>query len=494
MPQGRQPDWLSAALPAAALPAEPWRWRALDAARALREGQLSSVELTRAVLARVDAVNPRVNALVSVQPEAALAAAAQADARLMAARQGAGGAQPPLPPLLGIPVSTKVNVDQQGLPTTNGVVAFKDLIATHDSPPVAHLRRDGAVLFGRSNTPAFSMRWHTENDLHGRTLNPFAADRTPGGSSGGAAAALAVGLGPIAHGNDGGGSIRYPAWCCGVVGLRPTFGRVAGFNPSAAVERPITMQMISVQGPLARSVADLRIALACLAQPDDRDPWWVPAPLQGPARPGPLRVALAIDPAGEGVHPSVRDALLRAAALLQAAGYEVESADPPDVVAAAEAWNDFAQHDARLTVADAVQRLGDQGARRSLALMLARVPEVDAAGRIQQLAARSSHLRRWQLFMARHPLVLCPTATEPPLPWGVDTAGPESMDRLFRSHRWLFATALLGLPSASVPTGLVHGLPTGVQIIGQRFREDEVLGAAEVVERGCTAITPMDPG
>lgn len=265
------------------------------------------------------------------------------------------------------------------------------------------------------------------------------------------------------------------------------------FNGTAPAERPLSMQMISVQGPLARSVDDLRLALACMARSDPRDPWWVPAPLDGPARDGPIRVALSIDPAGEGVHPSVADALRRAARLLEDAGYVVEPVDPPDVVAAAEAWNAFAQHDVRFTALDAVNRLGDHGARRSMQLMLERVPPVDEAGRIAQLAARSTYLRRWQLFLERHPLILCPTATEPPLPWGVDIESAASMDRLFRSHRWLFATALIGVPCASVPTGLVDGLPTGVQLIGQRFREDEVLDACEVIERGCGTVGPVDP-
>jgi peptide/bleomycin uptake transporter len=210
---------LTSARDARELPPQPWRWRAVDAARALRERRLSSVELTQSVLARLDEVNPRVNAVVAVQRDEALRSASRADRAIAAARSSdASGASSPsgasawasLPPLLGIPVTTKLNVDQRGLPTSNGVVAFADVIAAEDSPPVAHLRDAGAVLFGRTNVPAFSMRWHTENALHGRTLNPFDPQRTPGGSSGGAAAALAVGIGAIAQGNDGGGSIRYP--------------------------------------------------------------------------------------------------------------------------------------------------------------------------------------------------------------------------------------------------------------------------------------------
>src|SRR5215203_2930111 len=138
---------------------------------------------------------------------------------------------------------------QRGLPTSNGVLAFRDVVAVEDSPVVANLRRAGAVIMGRTNTPAFSWRWFTDNALHGRTLNPWDAGVTPGGSSGGASAAVAAGIGAIAHGNDIGGSVRYPAYACGVAGLRPSAGRIPAFNPSAAAERPLSSQVLSAQGP-----------------------------------------------------------------------------------------------------------------------------------------------------------------------------------------------------------------------------------------------------
>ena len=194
------------------------------------------------MLARIHAVNPALNAIVRVLEKEALVAADAADQAL------AAGA--PLGPLHGVPVTTKVNVDQAGCPTDNGIVALHDLVAFEDSPPVAALRASGAVIVGRTNVPAFSLRWFSDNDLHGRTVNPWQAGVTPGGSSGGAAVAVATGMGPVGHGNDLGGSVRYPAYCCGVVGLRPTSGRVAAFNPTAQEERGIAPQLMSVQGPL----------------------------------------------------------------------------------------------------------------------------------------------------------------------------------------------------------------------------------------------------
>ncbi|HYF60621.1 MAG TPA: amidase [Burkholderiaceae bacterium] len=463
----------------------PWRLTAVELADAIRTRRVSAREAAAACLERIADANPAVNAVVSVQADAALAAADAAD------RAVAAGA--PLGPLHGVPITTKVNVDQAGLPTTNGVEAFAGLLAAEDAPVIANLRAAGAVIVGRTNTPAFSMRWYTENDLHGRTLNPWDAARTPGGSSGGAAVAVAVGMGPIGHGNDGGGSIRYPAYCTGTVGLRPSWGRVPAFNGTAPGERQLSLQWVSVQGAITRTVADARLALAAMIAPDPRDPWHVPLPLEGPEPPRPCRVAVSVDPAGVGAHPAVEAAVRRAARILADAGWPVVEADPPDVAAAALAWNDLAQGESRRTIAPTVARLGDAPARRAFELMMRRTPELDVPSLMRLTASRATFLRRWQLFLRDAPLVLCPVAMEPALPYGVDTESDDSVERLYRSHVWLFATSFLGLPSISVPTGVVDGLPTGVQVVGPRFREDLVLEAAAAIERACGTEVPIDP-
>ncbi|MFN5996022.1 MAG: amidase family protein, partial [Paracoccaceae bacterium] len=188
----------------------------------IRSRQISAEEATRATLARIDRLNPGVNAIVQRMDDQALDQARAVDAQL------ARGEDPG--PLAGVPVTVKVNIDQAGYATTNGLRIQKDLIADDDSPPVANLRRAGAIIVGRTNTPAFSLRWFTRNSLHGATRNPAFPGLTPGGSSGGAASAVASGLGPIAHGTDIAGSIRYPAYACGIHGLRPGLGRVPAFN------------------------------------------------------------------------------------------------------------------------------------------------------------------------------------------------------------------------------------------------------------------------
>ena len=206
-----------------------WRLSAVDLAGLIRSKKVSAKEAASAALARLDAVNPAINAVVDHRPEEVLAQAAPIDAAI-ARGEDVG-------PLAGVPVTVKVNIDQQGFATTNGLKLQRDVIAASNSPVIDNLRKAGAVILGRTNCPAFSYRWFTTNLIHGDTKNPRDPGITPGGSSGGAGAAVAAGIGHIAHGTDIAGSIRYPAYACGVHGLRPTVGRVAAFNASLP-ERP----------------------------------------------------------------------------------------------------------------------------------------------------------------------------------------------------------------------------------------------------------------
>ena len=251
---------------------ETWRLSAAELADRIRARQLSAREAAQSALERLAAVNPLINAVVDCRPDEVLAQADAVDAAL------ARGETPGI--LAGVPVTVKVNIDQAGHATTNGVTLQRDLIAASNSPVVDNLRKAGAVILGRTNTPAFSYRWFTSNQLHGTTRNPRDPRLTPGGSSGGAAAAVASGIGHLAHGTDIAGSIRYPAYACGVHGLRPSLGRVPAYNASLP-ERAIGPQLTAVSGPIGRSIQDLRLGLAAMSAPDARDPWWVPAPLEG---------------------------------------------------------------------------------------------------------------------------------------------------------------------------------------------------------------------
>lgn len=451
-----------------------WRLSASETAEAIRRKDVSCREVTASVLARIHQFNPRVNALTEALDEEALAAADQADQQI--AQGGLLGV------LHGVPITTKINVDQAGLATSNGSVALRDLIAEEDSPVVANLRRTGAIIVGRSNTATYSVRWFTDNAVHGRTLNPWDAELTPGGSSGGAAVAVAAGMGAIAHGNDMGGSIRYPAYCCGVTGLRPTMGRIPAHNPSATAERGIASQLMSVQGPLARKVADLRLAMTAMAQFDARDPNCVPWQMSLRPVPGRTRVAVCRSHPGIAVHPAVAAAIDQAAGWLSRAGYAVEEARPPALREAAELWRFLGVEDGRRGVSAAIKDHGDECMRISQGYMEHGIPEASRDELLDALATRFSLARQWAQFLDSFPLLLMPVSWQPPAAQDEDVRSWDRFRALLDAQSPLLATACLGLPGLSVPTGLHGSAPIGVQLISARFREDLLLDGAEVIE------------
>jgi len=462
------PDDLSAS--------EPWRWDAARMGTELLNGTISSREITQSCLRRIEEVNPHINAITHVTADKALRAADEADARRHAKKA--------LGPLDGVPVTIKVNVDVVGEPTTHGVEAKRDLIATANSPVVSNLLRAGAVIIGRTNTPAFSLRWFTENALHGRTLNPWNESITPGGSSGGASAAVAAGMCPIAHGNDLAGSVRYPAYACGVAGLRPTAGRVPSFTPSSGNARPFAAQFFAVQGPIARRVHDLRLALAAMSAPDTRDPVWVPAPLEFASQDQPLRVALIDEIAGVGIAPAVREALHMAAKCLETEGYIVERASGPSIMAAFDVWMTIAMTEIRTGLASTLEEQSDANAVRAFRDMQHDYDTtIDLNRYIGAFGQRDALRREWNAFLQRYPLVLMPTSCELPFAWESDQQGPEAMSRILRAQSPLKAIAALNLPGLSVPTGLSNGVPVGVQLVASAFREDLCLAAGEAIER-----------
>ena len=454
---------------------ELWRLGAVETARRIRDRDIGCREVMAAHLGRMAAVNPGVNAVVVDLTEAALIAAEAAD-RAVAAGE-------PLGPLHGVPVTIKENVDVEGQATPNGVAAFADVIAPADAPAVANLRRAGAIVIGRTNTPEFSYRWFTANSLRGATLNPWDAARCPGGSSGGAAASVALGIGAIAHGSDLGGSLRYPAYCCGVATIKPTLGRVPAYNPSAPGERTPAVQIMAVQGPIARNVEDARLGLEVMAGADARDPWQIQAPLVG-ARPSvPIRVAVADEPAGITADPRVRDAVAAAARHLEDAGYAVEQVKPPAVAEIADKWLALIMAEAAITMRPLA---GDVSAPEFVSMLdvsIAAARPLDLKNYMKTLGDRTRLMRDWLLFLDDYPLVLGPVSQEPAFPCDLDLEGTEAFARILEAQRLLVAVNFLGLPAAAVPVGLGGGgLPTGVQIIGQPFREDLCLDAARAIE------------
>ncbi len=467
-----------------AQPTELWKWDAAELAAAIRTKKISSREAVVACLERIDAVNPKLNAVVLVLRESALAAADEADRAV--ARGDALGV------LHGVPITTKLNADQAGVPNSSGVVAFKDRIAIGDNSSIANLKKAGAIIIGRTNTPPFCLRWMTENDLHGRTYNPWSAEHVPGGSTGGGASAVASGMGPLTQGSDNGGSIRYPAFCTGIAGLRPSLGRVPHYNPSQE-ERSLSSQLIAVSGPLARRVRDLRIGLEAMAQRDVRDPFWAPVPLAGPPLPRPIKVALCTDPTGEGVHPSVADSLRRAAQILEDAGYVVEKPNLPSVLAAHEVWDLICQGELREFLADTLAELGDAPMKQAMRYMMPRLPKFTLADYLTLYARRAAMVREWSLLLEDYPVLLAPVSTRPQFIHGEDILSQKANDDSYRAQATLTGFALIGIPGVAVPTGVTDGLPTGVLVMSQRFREDVALDAAEIIEAQRPMPTPIDP-
>ena len=352
-----------------------WRWSAARIAGAIRDREISAQEALASCLARISQVNPKLNAVTVDLSNSARRAARSADE---AVARG-----DPLGPLHGVPVTIKENVDQEGCATTNGVVGFQNIIAKSDSPIVANWKRAGAIIAGRTNTPAFS----------GRTYSPWSKAHTPGGSSGGASASVAAGMTPIAHGNDIAGSVRFPAYCCGLAGIRPSFGRVPAYNPTQTAERSMSSQLMSVQGLLGRSVADIRLGLAAMAGRDVRDPWWSPVPLAGPAVQ--KRVAIvteASDLGGVNLHPHVAAAIRQAAAWLADAGYEIIGDRTPGFTRAKELWFEMQMPEFRHYMLPLIEKEGDQGIRSAVRYMLENFPETDVLAYMRLVVRPADHV------------------------------------------------------------------------------------------------------
>ena len=459
-----------------------WRMTASETARRVAAREVSAAEVAEAALGRMDAANPALCAVVDPLHEEARAAAARIDDAL------SRGEDPG--PLAGVPVTIKTNVDQAGRATTNGLGLQRDHIAHEDNPVVANLRRAGAVIVGRTNTPAFSLRWFTRNSAYGWTRNPRDRRLTPGGSSGGAAAATAAGIGAIGHGTDIAGSIRYPAYACGVHGLRPGLGRVPAVNLSLP-DRHIGAQLMAVSGPIARSVEDLGLALAAMAAPDPRDPWHAPVPLALPEPP--KRAALAVAPEGLDVAPEVVATLEEAAERLRDAGWAVERVDPPPLRAALRPHLTLWLAEFRRTGARMIGEEGDPDAQAVYEGLARHAAEPDAETLLDALQLRSRLTREWRLFFEAHPVLLLPVSAKPPFPDQEDVASPDRFDVVLEAQLPQVTPPFMGLPGLTVATSATHAPPMGVQLLAAPWREDVLLSAGAAIAARGPEIDPVDP-
>jgi len=447
---------------------------AVDIAAMVRKRTISPMEVVEAFLTRIEAINPQLNAYVTVTPELARAAAKRAEVVVMA-----GAA---LGPLHGVPFSVKDLVFTAGVRTTAGSQVFRDFIPEVDAIVVARLKAAGAILLGKTNTPEFGFKGTTENLLFGETHNPWALDKTPGGSSGGAGAATAAGMSPLSIGTDGGGSIRIPASFSGIYGFKPTFGRVPsgpGFGGSSS---------ISHLGPMTRTVTDAALMMDVIALPDECDRFSLPAELQlfshtVQSHPRRLRLGWSRDLGYAAVDPQVVQLTEQALTAFHQIGWEVEEtspgfADPCEIFnVIIRAENYVVAKELLATHAE----LLDPG-MRSFTQAGAAITAFDYLRANQERARLSTQLAR---FFEHYDLLVTPTLAV--LPFTINTRPERIAGREIHSISWLAFTYLFNLtghPAASVPCGwTMDGLPVGLQIVGRRFADALVLQASAAFEQ-----------
>jgi amidase len=442
---------------------------AVEQARLVRSGEVSSVELVELYLRRIEELDPELNAFVTVRDEDALGDARAADASGDEA------------PFRGVPIAIKDLTPTRGIRTTYSCRAYADNVPDFDTAVVRRLREAGFVILGKTNTPEFGTAAFTESELNGSTRNPWNLERTPGGSSGGAAAALAAGLTPLAHGTDGGGSVRIPASCCGVFGLKPSRGRVSQ-APFASFEG------LSTAGPLTRFVADAAALLDVLAGYEPGDSCWAPPPErsfaeEAAASPGRLRVAVtSTAPLEAEVDGDCVQAVEDAAALLADLGHDVVEATPN--------WAEPGLEDAFLDVWQVSPTLWPADPQlltpfnRELAERARAATAADYVAAVVELQLRA---RRIVPFWNEIDVVLTPTLALPPVPIGWQDDGPPgAVEQLRRNARFTPFTAVAnvtGLPAMSVPLHWnEEGLPIGVQAIGGPAADAVLLRLAAQLE------------
>jgi amidase len=465
--------------------AELWAHSASELAAMIGGKEVSSAEVVEAHLQRIEAVNPTVNAVTRVLADEARAAATAADRALAEGE--------PLGPLHGVPFTVKQNIDLVGSSTNWGLPAFAEALPEVDSPVVERMKGAGAIPIGRTNCPDMALRVHSDSTLYGLTRNPWNLGRTVGGSSGGEAAALATGMSPIGLGNDIGGSLRNPATCCGIASIKPSAGRVPLYTVFPAPDGPLSFQVMPVEGPMARTVADVRLGLGILSGRHPSDPYSLPLPPAPPAPVGrPLRVSLVADLPGGSTHVGVAERTRAAADALAAAGYDVVEVEPPRFVDVMDAWAAFIFQDIR-GLLSIVGPLMSDDANGFLNAALEHYPPLDLDGYTGVLVARQTLMREWAKWFVDIDLLLTPTWTQLPFAHGWDVESPARALETLEMMRPVLPANLLGLPSTCVPAGLVDGLPVGVLLTGDRFADDTTLTAAAVVEAALAPATPIDP-
>ncbi|PYP90450.1 MAG: amidase [Candidatus Angelobacter sp. Gp1-AA117] len=453
---------------------------ATELALLIRERQVSPVEVMDAYLQRIEELNPALNAFACVDAERARAQAHEAERSLM---------QGDSKPLLGVPVTIKSCIDVEGLPCEAGSRLRAGYVAAQDAPLVKRLKDAGAIVIGNTTVPEMLLAYHTENALTGRANSPWDLARTPGGSSGGEAAAIAACMSAGGIGSDGGGSIRVPAHFSGICGLKPTPGRIPGTGHYPPCAGPFSI--IGVVGPMARTISDLQLLFEATAGYDHGDPCSVPLPVQPIYKPiykgevQKLRIGYFDDDGYSPPTPETKDAIRAAADALRSAGFEVSPFRPQRLERVRELWEAIFVDGIAMVTAPAVKGHEDEissNTREFLALAAAR-PPFTAERLMNTLLERDQVRQQFLAQMEDFPIMLSPVCSIPAFHHEDAGWGPQHAADYLRTMSYCQYYNLLGNPAAVVPVGKSHeGLPIGVQVIGRPFREEEVLSVAAVID------------
>ncbi len=449
---------------------------ALEMRDAIRAKKLSPVEVMDAILKRIEQINPKINAYCTLVADSAREQAKQAEDRVMKGEE--------LGPLHGIPVSIKDLVFTEGIRTTGGTLMYENFVPDQDAILVERLKAAGAIIIGKTNTPHAGWVAITDNLVFGPTRNPWNLDRTPGGSSGGAASAVASGISPLAQGGDGGGSIRIPSSFCGVFGLKPSFGRVPqgpGF--------PGLWEGLSVSGPITRTVRDSALMMEVIAGRDDRDHFSLPdvnpkylSRLGGDLKG--MRVAWSKNLGYAVVDPQVLKITESAVRTFATLGCNIEETDPQ----ADSPQENFSTVTAASLASDLVEKLPQWRDRIEPALVafMERSKDISATDYIKARIANLQYSNKMQAFFDNYDILLTPTLAVPPFEIGIysprEIAGQRAAPLGFMPFTYPFNVT--GQPASSVPCGWTDdGLPVGLQIVGRRFDDATVLKASAAFEQ-----------
>lgn len=457
---------------------QTWRMSASEVVSLVHEGHLGVGEVVEEHLARIDEVNPKLNAIVLRTDDDS-----RASVRAIERRRDTY-------PLIGATFTSKINTDHAGYPTDNGIKALRKAISSTTHPSISGLLDHGAVMVGRTNSPAFAMRFHTDNELHGETLNPHRQDISCGGSSGGAGVAVATGMCHIAQGNDVAGSVRWPAYMNGILGLRPTTGRMPAGGTSATA-RGWGASMMATQGPLARTMTDLQLAYRAMSAANWADPFWVPVGHEFAVSRS-RRVALVTDD-NQPIDPIVKENLVQTGRLLEDAGYIVEETAPPMLESFFSLWRRAGVLDMAIGLRGLLDQIDDAGLTTFVSRWLETFPPATPEVFMNAIAERDMILRSWNKFFSQFDLLVTPMMTVATVDRAFDVRNEDAGNQFNSFGRWGINISALGLPALAFPTGFHGGAPLGVQIVSRAWREDLIFEAGERLEEHRGIVGVVDP-